>query len=60
FQSFLNDPDLDRPTPDIVDQARVVLAIRKEYQKGLSHGVYIGMFLGFIFSCIGLVISRVL
>ncbi|MEF9673148.1 hypothetical protein QNM99_17245 [Pseudomonas sp. PCH446] len=42
----VNEPDLLRPSPDVVNQATVLLALRKHYQKGLSQGLTTGFVLG--------------
>lgn len=42
----VNDPDLIRPSPDVVNQAYVVLALKKHYEKGLSQGLSVGFGLG--------------
>lgn len=56
----VNEPDLLRPSPDVVNQAYVVLALRKHYQRGLSQGFLIGLILGVIGALVGITISHVL
>ncbi|MDB6141324.1 MAG: hypothetical protein JWP80_368 [Pseudomonas sp.] len=53
----VNDPDLIRPSPDVVNQAYVVLALKKHYQKGFSQGLIFGAICGGITASI---VSRTL
>jgi hypothetical protein len=54
----VNDPDLARPSPDVVNQAHVVLALRQYYYRGLSQGITIGVIVGVLSAFLGMVIRR--
>lgn len=54
----VNDPDLLRPSPDVVNQAHVVLALREHYRRGLTQGISVGIFLGVSAALIGFFVRR--